>query len=79
VVHTDDPDLALLLGDELYALGLTRLAALGDVDAVSVLAEVIARLSQAHAEGDPARAAAIWDAGARAIGWGHRVAGAVPS
>lgn len=70
VVRTDDPDLALLLGDQLYALGLSRLAALGDVDAVSVLAEVIARLSQAHAEGEPGRAGEIWEAGARAIGWG---------
>ena len=70
VVHTDDPDLALLLGDQLYALGLTRLAALGDVHAVSVLAEVIAKLSQAQAEGEPERAAGIWEEGARAIGWG---------
>ena len=71
VVHTDDPDLALLLGDELYALGLTRLSALGDVEAVAVLAEVIAQLSQAHAEGDPDRVTDIWEAGARAIGWGE--------
>jgi hypothetical protein len=71
VVHTDDKDLALLLGDQLYALGLLRLAALGDVDAVSVLAEVIARLSEAHAEGKPERAQAIWEEGARAIGWGR--------
>ncbi len=70
VVHTEDPDLALLLGDQLYALGLTRLAALGDVHAVAVLADVIAQLSQAHAEGDPERAEAIWEAGAREIGWG---------
>ena len=38
---TDDPDLALLLGDQLYALGLSRLAALGDLDAVAELADVI--------------------------------------
>ena len=63
-MRTDDPDLALLLGDQLYALGLSRLAALGDLDAVSVLAEVIARLSQAHAEGEPGCAGAIWEAGA---------------
>ena len=35
VVHADDHDLALLLGDELYALGLARLAALGDLKAVA--------------------------------------------
>ena len=38
-VRTDDPDLALLLGDQLYALGLVRLAALGDLDAVAELAD----------------------------------------
>lgn len=70
VVQTDDPDLALLLGDQLYALGLARLAALGDLEAVDVLADVISSLAQAHAEGDPERAAAVWDAGAVAIGWG---------
>ena len=60
----DDPDLALLAGDRLYALGLERLAALGDLDAVAELADVIALCAQAHAEGDPARAEAIWEAGA---------------
>ena len=70
VVHTSDPDLALLLGDQLYALGLTRLAALGDLEAVDALATVISRLAQAHAEGDGESADEIWAAGARAIGWG---------
>ena len=32
---TDDPDLALLLGDQLYALGLSRLATLGDLEATA--------------------------------------------
>jgi hypothetical protein len=71
VVHPSDPDLALLLGDQLYALGLARLAALGDLEAVDVLATVISRLAQAHAEGDSVRAEEIWNAGARAIGWGE--------
>lgn len=70
VVQTNDPDLALLLGDQLYALGLARLAALGDLEAVDILADVISSLAQAHAEGDAERAAAVWDAGAAAIGWG---------
>ena len=38
---SDDPDLALLLGDQLYALGLARLAELGDLDAVAELADLI--------------------------------------
>ena len=61
VVRPEDPDLALLAGDRLYALGLERLAALGDLDAVAELADVIALCAQAHAEGDPARAEAVWD------------------
>jgi len=69
-VRTEDPDLALLLGDELYALGLARLAALGDLEAVSELADVISLVAQAHAASDPGLADAIWQAGASAIGWG---------
>jgi hypothetical protein len=71
VVHTSDRDLALLLGDQLYALGLARLAALGDLDSVAVLADVISQLAQAHAEGKEHRAVEIWEAGAVAIGWGR--------
>jgi hypothetical protein len=70
VVATDDPDLALLLGDQLYALGLSRLAALGDVVAVAELADVISLVAQAQAASDPELAAAVWEAGAAAIGWG---------
>lgn len=70
LVRCEDPDLALLLGDRLYALGLARLAELGDLDAVEQLADVISLVAQAHAAGDPALAAAVWEAGAVAIGWG---------
>lgn len=70
VVVTDDRDLALLLGDQLYALGLSRLAELGDLEAVSELADVISLLSQAQLARDTALAGAIWDAGAVAVGWG---------
>jgi len=71
VVTTPDQDLALLLGDQLYALGLCRLAALGDLDAVSELADVISLVAQAHADGDRSLADAVWEAGAVAIGWGE--------
>jgi hypothetical protein len=70
VVVTEDRDLALLLGDQLYALGLARLAELGDLESVSELADLISLLSQAELEGDQELARAIWDAGAAAIGWG---------
>ena len=53
VVRADDPDLALLAGDRLYALGLERLAELGDLARVVELADVISRVRPAHAEGDP--------------------------
>jgi hypothetical protein len=70
VVRRADPDLALLLGDQLYAQGLARLAELGDLDAVAELADLISLLAQAQAATDPQLADAIWQAGAAAIGWG---------
>jgi hypothetical protein len=70
VVRTDDADLALLAGDRLYALGLARLAALGDVEAVAELADVIALAAAARAAGDAELAAAVWVAGTTAVGHG---------
>ena len=71
LVRSDDRDLALLLGDQLYALGLARLAELGDLDAVAELADLISLLAQAQAASDDRLADAIWQAGATAIGWGQ--------
>ena len=51
-------------------MGLARLAELGDLAAVAELADVISLAAQAHAEGDPERAAAAWAAGAAAVGHG---------
>jgi hypothetical protein len=70
VVRPEDPDLALLAGDRMYALGLARLAALGDLDAVIELADVISLSAQAHAAGDPELAEAAWAAGTAAVGRG---------
>ena len=56
-----DEDLALLAGDRLYALGLERLAAAGDLETVEALAEVISACAQALADGDPARAQRAWE------------------
>jgi hypothetical protein len=70
VVRPEDPDLSLLAGDRLFALGLARLAELGDLAAVGELADVISLAAQAHAEGDAERAAAVWEAGVRAVGDG---------
>ena len=61
-----DADLGLLAGDYLYALGLDRLAALGDTDAVAVLAELISSCAQLHAEGRDGEVDALWvEAGRR--------------
>jgi len=70
VVRPEDPDLALLAGDRLYALGLARLAGLGDLEAVVELADVISLTAQASAEGRPALAERAWTTGARAVGAG---------
>jgi hypothetical protein len=70
VVRPSDPDLALLLGDQLYALGLSRLAELGDLDAVAELADLISLVAQAQAADDEELSEAVWEAGAVAIGWG---------
>ncbi|HEX3735950.1 MAG TPA: hypothetical protein VHV53_00265 [Solirubrobacterales bacterium] len=63
-----DSDLALLAGDYLYALGLDRLAALGDTEAIAVLSELISRCAQLHAEGREDEVAALWPEAARRIG-----------
>ncbi|HTU97188.1 MAG TPA: hypothetical protein VMF14_15180 [Solirubrobacteraceae bacterium] len=74
LVRGADPDLALLLGDQLYALGLARLAELGDLEAVAELADLISLLAQAQAASDPGLADAVWQGGAAAIGWGSSAA-----
>jgi len=63
-----DPDLGLLAGDYLYALGLDRLAALGDTEAVAVLAELIGRSAQLHAEERGDEVPPLWNEAARRIG-----------
>ena len=46
-----DDDLKLLGGDTMYALGLARLAAEGDLEAVGQLADLISACAQAESEG----------------------------
>jgi hypothetical protein len=70
LLHTNDPNLALLAGDRLYALGLERLVALGDLEAVRELADVISLCAMLHARGEPALCREVWLAGARAVGYG---------
>jgi len=65
---TDDADLALLDGDRLYADGLAELATAGDLEAVRVMADVIARSAAALAAGNDADAEAAWTQGIRILG-----------
>lgn len=62
-----DADLGLLAGDYLYALGLDRLAALGDTESVAVLSDLISRCAQLHAEGRQADVPRLWDDAVAAI------------
>lgn len=62
-----DADLALLAGDYLYALGLDRLAALGDAHAVGVLSDLISRCAQLHTEGAARSVPDLWQAAAAEI------------
>lgn len=63
-----DADLALLAGDYLYALGLDRLAALGDTDAVEVLSDLISNCARLHTEGRDGEVPELWDVAVRRIG-----------
>jgi hypothetical protein len=66
-----DADLALLAGDYLYALGIDRLAALGDDEAVAVLSELIGNCAQLHAEEREDEVPGLWRTSALAVGGGE--------
>ena len=62
-----DPDLRLLAGDSLYALGLARLAETGDLVAVAELADLISACAQAESEGRREGVPELWEATAKAL------------
>jgi hypothetical protein len=70
LLHVPEADLRLLAGDQLYAIGLAHLVALGDTMAVAELADTITLSALAQGAGRRALADAVWTAGARAVGWG---------
>jgi hypothetical protein len=70
LLRPPEADLGLLAGDQLYALGLARLVALGDLVAVGELADVITLTALAQGAGRGELSQAIWMAGARTVGWG---------
>jgi hypothetical protein len=62
-----DRDTAVLLGDYLYAHGLVRIAAVGEVEVVADLAELLSVCAQLRAEGRPGDGAA-WAATVASLG-----------
>ncbi|MDQ2629630.1 MAG: polyprenyl synthetase family protein [Actinomycetota bacterium] len=65
-----DPDLALLAGDYLYALGLDRLAALDDTRAVAILSDLISDCARLQAEGETEGIPDLWRKAAERIAAG---------
>ena len=65
-----DPDLALLAGDYLYALGLDRLAILGDTRAVAILSDLITECARLHAERHSDPIPDLWRSAAEQIATG---------
>jgi hypothetical protein len=74
LIQGADSDLSLLAGDYLYALGLERLAARGDMEAVAELADLISLAAQIHADVEPAaadeRVRSLWLAATVAVAAG---------
>jgi hypothetical protein len=73
----EDPDQRLLHGDLAYALGLARLADVGDLEAIAELADLISLCAQVHTEGRAAASAGpdalpatLWALAALAVGTG---------
>ena len=62
-----DEDMRLLAGDALYALGLSRLAEAGDLEAVAALSDLISRSAKAQAEGRPEDAEALWESSTQSL------------
>jgi len=70
-----DHDVALLLGDYLYAHGLVRIASFGETHAVADLSELISLCSQLRAE-DAVGDGPLWAASAALLGTGPALDGA---
>ena len=65
-----DGDLRLLAGDALYALGLDRLAEVGDLEAVAELSDLITLCARVHAGGRAELAEELWRASVTALSAG---------
>ena len=67
VLAGHDEDLALLAGDYLYAVGLDRLATLGDTAAVAILSDLITQCARLQAEGETTPIPKLWRTAAEQI------------
>ena len=67
-----DADLDLLLGDQAYARGLSKLAELGDLEATAELADVISLVAESYASGGADSTDAVWAAARRAAAKARR-------
>jgi hypothetical protein len=67
VFNDMDPDLRLLAGDALFALGLERLASSGDLEAVAELSDLISQSARAEAEGRRQAVSELWRAAAERL------------
>ncbi len=65
-----DRDLALLAGDYLYAIGIERLAAIGDSSSVEEISDLISLSAQCRADGRVGLIDALWRVTAAAVGHG---------
>jgi len=65
--HSADPDLDLLVGDQLYASGLAKLAALGDLEETARLADLISRVAQLYAQGQGREAGGLLEEAERRL------------
>jgi hypothetical protein len=70
LLRPEDPELALLAGDYLYARGIERLAALGDTEAVRELGDLISLCAECHAEERLEVLTPLWLAATVAVGAG---------
>lgn len=71
IFHDTDPDLALLAGDYMYALGLDRLAQIGDATAVALLGDLISDVALCHSQGLEHCVSSLWLAMVTAVACGE--------
>lgn len=60
LLEAADPDVALLTGDLLYAIGLNELSGLGDLRSTGILSDLIRVAADLRAAGETDRAESLW-------------------